>query len=119
MAGGRVLIVDDDPRITGLLRLALQRAGYSVRTANSGRDGLRAALEESPDVMILDVYMPDMSGDQVLREMTRHPRLSRVPVILATGEVDEPPAVTGFSLLHKPFSLEELYTTVRRAIAVP
>jgi len=115
--GSTVLVVDDEPQITTLLKVALQRVGYRVRTANSGREALRSALESPPQVILMDIYMPDMSGEQVLREMMRHPQLRRVPVVLTTGEVDREPAVKGFSLLCKPFDLAQLYATVRRAVA--
>jgi DNA-binding response OmpR family regulator len=117
MAHGKILVVDDDRQITTLVEFALSRAGYEVCTANSGREALRAALAEAPALMLLDIFMPDMRGDQVLEEMLRHPRLRNIPVVLATGDVDHKPAITGFSLLAKPFSLEELYETVRAALA--
>ena len=118
MASSKVLVVDDEPAITGLLELALERAGYRVRIANSGHEALRAALADPPDVVLMDICMPDMSGEQVLREMLRHPELSRVPVVLATGEIDPEPAVRGFSLLFKPFDLRQLYATVKAALSV-
>ncbi len=116
MASGKILVVDDDPQITLLVQLALRRAGYNVCTANSGREALRRALDDPPDLMLLDVFMPDMGGDQVLREMLLHPQLRKVAVVLATGDVDAEAAMRGFSLLTKPFGLEELYTTVRDAL---
>ncbi len=118
MASSKVLVVDDEPAITVLLELALQRAGYDVRTATSGGEALRAALADPPDVVLMDIRMPDMSGEQVLQEMLRHPELSRIPVVLATGEVDLEPTVPGFSLLKKPFNLSQLYATLKEALAI-
>lgn len=117
MAHGKILVVDDDPQITTLVEFALSRAGYEVCTANSGREAIRAALAETPALVLLDIFMPDMRGDQVLQEMLRHPKLRDIPVVLATGDIERKPDITGFSLLAKPFSLEELYETVRVALA--
>ncbi|MBA2314453.1 MAG: response regulator transcription factor [Chloroflexi bacterium] len=107
----RVLVVDDEPAITELLSTALRYMGYQVTTAANGLAALEAAGRSAPDVVILDVMLPDMDGFEVCRRL----RESRdfVPVIFLTARDAEEDRVAGFirggdDYVTKPFSLEEL-----------
>ncbi len=116
MTGPCLLVVDDDPHITTLLRIALGRNGYEIRESHSGREALNMARRRPPDAVLLDLHMPDMSGVDLLRCMGTEPRLRRVPVIVATGEADPPELPTAFATLTKPFKLRILCSTIRDAI---
>ena len=109
----RVLVVDDEPDITALVAYHLAKAGYRVSTAANGSDALRAAREERPDVVVLDLMLPGASGYEVLQELRRMAETRQVGVILLTSRRDEADRIRGLSLgaddyLTKPFSPAEL-----------
>jgi two-component system phosphate regulon response regulator PhoB len=109
----RILVVDDEPDITALVAYHLARAGYRVSTATTGPDALRAAREERPDIVVLDLMLPGVSGYEVLRELRQRPETREVGVILLTSRREEADRIKGFSLgaddyLTKPFSPQEL-----------
>ena len=106
-----ILVVDDEPAITDLLATALRYMGYRVSTANSGHGALAAAASAAPDLVVLDVMLPDIDGFEVCRRL----RAARdfVPVIFLSARDSEDDRVTGFvrggdDYVTKPFSLEEL-----------
>ena len=109
----RILVVDDEPDITALVAYHLAKAGYRVSTAANGPDALKAAREERPDLVILDVMLPGVSGYDVLDELRRREETKDVGVILLTARREEPDRIRGLSLgaddyLTKPFSPHEL-----------
>jgi len=109
----RILVVDDEPDITALVAYHLAKAGYRVSTAANGPEALKAAREERPDIVILDVMLPGVSGYDVLAEMRRREETSEVGVILLTARREEADRIRGLSLgaddyLTKPFSPQEL-----------
>ncbi|MFN8653007.1 MAG: response regulator [Gemmatimonadales bacterium] len=109
----RILVVDDEPDITALVAYHLAKAGYRVSTAANGPDALKAAREEKPDIVILDVMLPGVSGYDVLAELRRREETRDVGVILLTARREEPDRIRGLSLgaddyLTKPFSPAEL-----------
>lgn len=109
----RILVVDDEPDITALVAYHLAKAGYRVSTAANGPDALKAAREEKPDIVILDVMLPGVSGYDVLAELRRRDETRDVGVILLTARREEPDRIRGLSLgaddyLTKPFSPAEL-----------
>jgi len=83
----RILLIDDDAASRYLLRSALGRAAFQISEATSGSEGLRKAREESPDVVILDLSMPDLSGYEVLAKLKENPRTAAIPVIIHTSKV--------------------------------
>jgi len=111
-----VLVIDDDEKITSLVRRSLAFAGYQVRTAADGEAGLKLLTEDTPDLIILDVMMPKLDGWEVVRRI-REAGLS-VPVLMLTAKDDVSDRVRGLDLgaddyLVKPFALDELLARVR------
>ncbi len=109
----RILVVDDEPDITALVAYHLAKVGYRVSTAANGPDALRAAREERPDLVILDLMLPGVSGYDVLAELRRRDETRDVGVILLTSRREEADRIRGLSLgaddyLSKPFSPQEL-----------
>jgi two-component system, OmpR family, response regulator len=109
--GGHILVVDDEPAITDLLSTALRYMGYHVTTAPSGHAALDAAATAAPDLVVLDVMLPDLDGFEVCRRL-RDAR-DFVPIIFLSARDSEDDRVTGFvrgadDYVTKPFSLEEL-----------
>ena len=113
----RILVVDDEPDITALVAYHLAKAGYRVVTAATGAEALRAAREERPDLVILDLMLPGVSGYDVLAEMRAREETRDVGVILLTARREEADRIRGLSLgaddyLTKPFSPQELILRV-------
>lgn len=123
----RILVVDDEPDITALVAYHLAKEGYRVTTVGTGAEALRAALEERPDMVVLDLMLPGHSGFEVLAELRRRAETKDVGVLLLTARKDEPDRIKGFSLgaddyLAKPFSPKELVLRVAailRRLAAP
>ena len=117
--GRSVLVVEDDVAIAMGLRINLEKEGYDVRVASDGEAGLEAARGRKPDLVILDVMLPNMNGFEVLQTLRREGFGMPVIVLSArTGEIDK---VTGLELgaedyVAKPFSLAELLARVRAAL---
>jgi DNA-binding response OmpR family regulator len=118
---GRVLVVDDDPNVGDMLQDLLVEAGYVVKHALDGTEALRLVPVFEPDVVLLDLQLPGMSGVEVLDRLRRdHPT---VPVIIVTGNDDVEVARRmlrggAFDYLSKPFTVEVLARVVAAAIAM-
>jgi two-component system OmpR family response regulator len=116
----RILVVDDTPAVLDIVRKCLEGEGYHVTTCLEGRQALRLAHENPPDVVMLDVVMPEVSGWEVLAQLRADPAFIRTPVIVCTAYVAEalgrlaelkgPDQHLG--LLPKPFEIEELIEVV-------
>jgi two-component system phosphate regulon response regulator PhoB len=123
----RILVVDDEPDITALVAYHLAKVGYRVSTAANGPDALKAARDERPDIVVLDLMLPGVGGYDVLKELRARPETRDVGVILLTARRDEPDRIKGLSLgaddyLTKPFSPQELTLRVAallRRLAAP
>src|SRR2546428_6449362 len=123
----RVLVVDDEPDITGLVSYHLAKAGYRVMTVADGREALQLAREQRPDLVVLDLMLPVVSGFDVLAELRRREETRDVGVILLTARKEEADRIKGLSLgaddyLAKPFSPQELVLrvgAVLRRLAAP
>lgn len=112
----RIFVVDDDEKITSLLRRSLAFEGYEVHIANDGQSGLKLLQAEDPDLLVLDVMMPIMDGWEVCRRVREAG--SGVPILMLTAKDDIQDRVKGLDLgaddyLIKPFALEELLARVR------
>jgi two-component system, OmpR family, response regulator len=115
----RLLVVDDEATILELLSGSLRLAGFEVTTAASGAEAVRAAASRRPDLVLLDVMMPDGDGFEVLRRIRSGG--AEVPVIFLTARDEEPDRVTGFAVggddyVTKPFSLNELLGRIRAVL---
>ena len=112
-----ILAIEDDPDIVELLRFNLERESYRVRSALTGTEGLRKLREEPPDLLILDLMLPEMSGFEVCRTVRADPRLADLPVIMLTARGEEADVIAGIELgaddyVRKPFSPRELTARV-------
>ncbi len=110
---GLVLVVDDDPDIRQTLADVLELGGHRVQTAENGRVGLDAARREAPDVIILDLMMPVMSGWEFLKEHHRDPGIARVPVIVISA-ASPGPSLEASEFLPKPFDVDQILAAVER-----
>src|SRR5436309_676156 len=112
----RILVVEDEPKMAGLLRRGLVEEGYAVDVAANGTDGLWAAAENPYDVMVLDLMLPDVPGMDVCRQLRE--RGLRVPVLMLTARDAVPDRVAGLDAgaddyLTKPFAFSELFARLR------
>jgi CheY-like chemotaxis protein len=119
MGRGRVLVVDDESHVRGMLREVLQDLGYDASTAATGELGIAAMATVQPDVVLLDLRMPGMSGIEVLSHFRQHYRA--VPVVVVTGSMNEEIARQAnaggaFSIIGKPINLDTLSRVVASAI---
>jgi two-component system OmpR family response regulator len=117
--GGRVLVVDDEPYITDLVSTALRYVGFDVTTAATGRQAMTAAADFRPELIVLDVMLPDYDGFEVTRRL-RADGL-RIPVVFLTARDATEDKVNGLTIggddyVTKPFSLEELVARVRAVL---
>lgn len=113
-----VLVVDDEPSFTEALTVGLQREGFEVRTAADGRAALAEINEAEPDLVLLDVMLPGMSGLDVCREIRKQ---SRVPLIMVTARAEEIDAVVGLEVgaddyVAKPYRMRELVARMRAVL---
>ena len=111
----RILIVEDEKKIARFLELELLHEGYEVDVAHDGRAGLDKALSGQPDLMILDLMLPELSGIEVCRRLRQH---SDVPIIMLTAKDDVSDKVMGLDMgaddyMTKPFAIEELLARIR------
>jgi DNA-binding response OmpR family regulator len=116
--GQRILLVDDENSIVESLRYALEKEGYEVVGASDGAEALRLARSASPDLVLLDIMLPGMSGFEVCRSLRKE---SSVPILMLTARSDEPDRVVGLDLgaddyITKPFSMREVLARVRAAL---
>jgi DNA-binding response OmpR family regulator len=117
----RILVVDDNPDIRLLVSTILEDEGHDVTVAIDGRDALRILGEESPDVIVLDVMMPEMDGYGVLRQLRATGRASKARVLMLTAKNNEADWLRGYQsganqYLTKPFDPEELIEAVEKLV---
>lgn len=122
MKNKKVLVIDDNTAILRVLKTKLSSGGLNVSTACDGKEGLKKALEEKPDLVITDLMMPKLSGFGVYQGLQKNPETQKIPVIFLTamgeqrGELDElgPAAV-----ISKPFSPKQVLNTVNTILSLP
>ncbi len=114
----RILVVDDEPAVTDLLAYNLRKAHYEVIVVTNGQDALRLAREASPDLILLDLMIPEVDGLDVCRELRK---TSGVPIIMITARGEEIDRVVGLELgaddyITKPFSVRELMARIKAVL---
>ena len=118
MGKATILVVDDERKIRDLVRSYLEADGYSVVTAETGQGALELAMRAHPDVIVLDLMLPDLSGEEVTRSLRE---TSDVPILMLTAKATEDDRVTGLRLgaddyLVKPFSPRELVARIEAIV---
>ena len=117
----RILVVDDEPDLLELVRFNLSQAGFEVETAATGREALERLEASPPDLVILDLMLPDVSGNDICRQIRGDPALAELPIVMLTAKSEEVDRVVGFELgaddyVAKPFSPRELTLRVRAVL---
>jgi len=118
----KILIIDDDLDTLRLVGLMLQKQGYHISAASNGTQGLAKAFEERPDLILLDVMMPDMDGYEVTRRLRKNPATDSIPILMFTAKTQLDDKVTGFEVgaddyLTKPTHPTELQAHVKALLA--
>jgi len=118
----KILIIDDDLDTLRLVGLMLQRQGYQISAATNGQQGLEKAFEEDPDLILLDVMMPDMDGYEVTRRLRQNPSTLQTPILMFTAKTQLDDKVIGFEVgandyLTKPTHPSELQARVKTLLA--
>jgi two-component system, OmpR family, alkaline phosphatase synthesis response regulator PhoP len=116
--GPRVLVVEDEADVAEMIRYNLGKEGYDVRLAANGTDALRLVKESKPDVILLDIMVPQLNGWEICRRLKQDRETAAIPVIMVSGRVEEGDKVLGFEMgaddyVTKPFSPRELLARVR------
>jgi two-component system phosphate regulon response regulator PhoB len=116
-----ILVIDDEPDILELVRFGLAQEGFSVETALTANDGLACVAERMPDLVVLDLMLPDMSGSEVCRRLRSQSETAELPVVMLTARGEEVDRVVGFEIgaddyVTKPFSPRELALRVKAVL---
>jgi len=120
----RVLCIEDHPEMIELIRLILGRHGFDVEGAVGGREGLKVMRETPPDLVLLDLMMPDVDGWEVYRQLKADERLKEIPVIAVTAKAQNIDRVLGLHIagmddfITKPFGPKELIASVERVLGI-
>ncbi len=117
----RILVVDDEPEAVELVEFNLRQAGYAVTTAADGAETLKKARSQTPDLVVLDVMLPEMDGFEICKTLRLDPTTAKVPIIMLTAKAAEIDRVLGLELgaddyLTKPFSPRELVLRVKKIL---
>jgi two-component system phosphate regulon response regulator PhoB len=113
----RILVVEDESDLADLVAYNLRRVGYEVEVAKDGQTALRRAMELPPDLVLLDVMIPQISGIQVARQLRTHPKTATLPIVMVTAKAEEVDQVSGLQVgaddyITKPFSMVVLLARV-------
>jgi DNA-binding response OmpR family regulator len=118
-----VLVVEDEETVRELEKFILEQSGYEVVTARDGLEGIAKAEFRKPDLILLDLMMPDVSGGRMFDEMKEHPTTAGIPIIVVTGKPDAHETFDGElgpeNVVMKPFEPESLLARVRAQIGDP
>ena len=115
----QILVVDDEKHIVRLVQVNLQKEGYEVTTASNGREALEKAASSKPDLIVMDVMMPEMDGFEALGKLKEDAQTSAIPVIMLTAKAQDADVFRGWQsgadlYLTKPFNPVELLSFVKR-----
>jgi len=122
MSKPRILVVEDDIDISNMLRIYFQSQGYEVAVAPRGGDALEMCRQQLPNIVVLDIMLPDIDGYEVCRQLRSNLRTSHIPIIFLTQKDERSDKIQGLELgaddyITKPFDVEELRLRVKNAIA--
>jgi two-component system alkaline phosphatase synthesis response regulator PhoP/two-component system response regulator VicR len=114
----KILVVDDEERIVKLLQVNLQKAGYDVVSASNGNEALNIIKKEKPDLIILDIMMPEMDGIEALRKLKQDKKTKKIPVVMLTCKSEDKDIFCGWkegadAYLTKPFEPAEVIIMVK------
>ena len=118
-----ILCIEDEPEMINLIRLILSRHGFNIRGANGGKEGLEIIRKEHPDLVLLDLMMPEMDGWEVYQLIKADETTRNIPVIVVTAKSQSIDKVLGLHIakvddyISKPFSPQELLTSVENVLA--
>jgi two-component system phosphate regulon response regulator PhoB len=117
----KILVVDDEPEAVELLEFNLKQAGYVVSTAGDGADALKRARSQTPDMIVLDVMLPEMDGFEICKSLRLDSATAKIPIIMLTAKAAEIDRVLGLELgaddyLTKPFSPRELLLRIKKIL---
>jgi two-component system response regulator VicR len=118
----KIVCIEDDPEMIELVKLILMRKGYDVTGATGGKDGLKAVEDVKPDLVLLDLMMPDMDGWEVYKQMRDDETMKHIPVIVVTAKAQSIDKVLGLHIakvddyITKPFGPSELLSSVLRVL---
>ncbi len=119
-----ILCVEDEPEMIDLIRLILNRHGFNVQGADGGREALEMLKAEPPDLVLLDLMMPDVDGWEVYHQMKANEKTKNIPVIVVTAKAQSIDKVLGMHIakvddyISKPFSPSALLESVQKVLAV-
>ncbi|EYE88419.1 PhoP family transcriptional regulator [Fervidicella metallireducens AeB] len=118
MAGEKILIIDDELHIVELLKYNLEANGYKVIYELNGKNGFEAAVEKRPDLILLDIMLPEMDGFDVCKALKREKELENIPIIMLTAKSEEFDKILGLEIgaedyITKPFSVRELLARIK------
>jgi len=118
----KILIVEDEEDILELVSFHVSKAGYRALTAKDGERALEIAFKEDPDLVVLDIMLPGISGVEVLKRLKFHNQTQRIPILMLTAKGEEVDRVLGFELgaedyVTKPFSVRELLLRIRAILS--
>ena len=117
-----IVCVEDEPEMIDLIRLILGRRGFEVKGATGGKEGLKMIQDDSPDLILLDLMMPDMDGWEVYQQMKADEKTKNIPVIVVTAKAQSIDKVLGLHIakvddyITKPFSPQDLMNSVDKVL---
>ncbi len=121
----RILVVDDDSDLSGLIQAALAQHGYNVLIYNNAVDGIKAAMGQKPDLILMDVMLPDMSGAEAVRLLKSEQTVKDIPVIFLTGLLDREELYSANNIcvdgqhyvaVAKPFETKDLLSKIKTSL---
>lgn len=119
----RVVCIEDEPAMIDLIRLILSRKGYTVTGATGGREGLELVQTSQPDIVLLDLMMPDMDGWEVYQKLKAHESTREIPVIVVTAKAQSIDKVLGLHIakvddyITKPFGPQDLIESIEKVLS--
>jgi DNA-binding response OmpR family regulator len=120
--GKTIIYIEDDPEMIDLVTLILRPKGFNVKGANGGRDGLDKVVQEKPDLVLLDLMMPDMDGWEVYHQLKANEITSHIPVIIITAKAQTIDQVLGLYIARvddyicKPFHPQQLVESIQKVL---